>query len=209
MKEYTTISEAAMSELVIKKSRFYGQLFPAESFEQAQEILEQVRKKYWDATHHCSAMILGKDREFMRCSDDGEPQGTAGIPMLETLKQSGLTDVLAIVTRYFGGTLLGAGGLVRAYTAGVSEAVQAAKKILRQPHLVFAMEMPFKLWGKAESQVIRAGYSVKVLSYTDIVSVQAYAGMEEEERFTKLILEISSGTVVPQKIGEEYVDMKI
>ena len=140
MREYITIREPAETEIVIKKSRFIGRLLRAETPEEGIAALEAVKKRHWDATHNCSAMIIGENREFMRCSDDGEPQGTAGVPMLEALKMSGLTNVLAVVTRYFGGTLLGAGGLVRAYSASVAETLKAAEKIRRAPYAVYAME---------------------------------------------------------------------
>ena len=150
LREYRTIAEPCTIEQVIKKSKFYGRLYPAESMEQAQEILDGLKKQFWDASHNCSAMIFGQMREFSRCSDDGEPQGTAGMPMLETLRGSGLTNILAVVTRYFGGTLLGTGGLVRAYGSSVSLALQAARKICYKPRVVFSLELPFRLWGKAE-----------------------------------------------------------
>ena len=156
--------------------------------------LEAVKKRHWDATHNCSAMIIGENREFMRCSDDGEPQGTAGVPMLEALKMSGLTNVLAVVTRYFGGTLLGAGGLVRAYSASVAETLKAAEKIRRAPYAVYAMEVPFKLWGKIESQVLGAGCLPKGMEYYKLRGrTSSMWAMGKEERFCDLIRELSSG----------------
>lgn len=206
MREYITIREPAETEIVIKKSRFIGRLLRAETPEEGIAALEAVKKRHWDATHNCSAMIIGENREFMRCSDDGEPQGTAGVPMLEALKMSGLTNVLAVVTRYFGGTLLGAGGLVRAYSASVAETLKAAEKIRRTPYAVYAMEVPFKLWGKIESQVLGAGCLPKGMEYLSCVAAEFYVGMGKEERFCDLIRELSSGTVVPRKTGEEYVE---
>ena len=121
---YKILYQGGTAEIVEKKSRFIASLRPVKTEEEALLFLEETRKKYWDARHNCYAWIIGEHGEQKRCSDDGEPQGTAGVPMLEALKHSGLTNILAIVTRYFGGTLLGAGGLVRAYTQGVSEAVK-------------------------------------------------------------------------------------
>ncbi len=123
-KPYVCLAQEAASELVIKKSRFLCRLIPAETEEQARQEIEKVRKEHYNARHNCFAMILGANRDFEKSSDDGEPQGTAGIPMLEVLRKSGLTNILAVVTRYFGGTLLGAGGLVRAYSGAVAQALE-------------------------------------------------------------------------------------
>ncbi len=204
LREYRTIEEPCEIEQVIKKSKFFGRLYPVSSMEQAQEILDGLRKRYWDASHHCSAVILGQMREFTRCSDDGEPQGTAGMPMLEALKGSGLTNVLAVVTRYFGGTLLGTGGLVRAYGSSVSLAVQAAKKICYKPCAVFRLVLPFKLWGKAEAQMLGAGYQIGETLYTDVVSSTVFSEFGQEERLKKMISEISAGKAAPEEIERRY-----
>lgn len=209
MNEYTTVKEPFSAELVIKKSRFIGQIYPAASFEEAGELLETVKKKYWDATHNCSAMIIGEKGEFSRCSDDGEPQGTAGVPMLEALKHSGLTNVLAIVTRYFGGTLLGAGGLVRAYTQSVAEAVKGAQRILRKPYCVFEMELPFPLWGKAEAKLLDAGHKLKDTAYTSCVQAAFYVEPKEREAFLKLMAELSAGKVVPRENEAECLEINL
>lgn len=209
MEEYATIKEPYATEIIIKKSRFIGQVYPAASMEEAAEILERVKKQYWDATHNCSAMIVGPRGEFSRCSDDGEPQGTAGVPMLEALKHSGLTNILAIVTRYFGGTLLGAGGLVRAYTQGVAEAVKGAQKILRKPYCVFEMELPFKLWGKAEAKLLEAGHRLRQVDYTSCVRASVYVDPKGREAFLKLIGELSGGKVVPRENEAECLEISL
>ncbi len=204
LKQYRTILEPCVVEQVIKKSKFFGRLYPANSMEEVQEILEGLRKQYWDASHHCSAVILGQMREFTRCSDDGEPQGTAGMPMLEALKGSGLTNILAVVTRYFGGTLLGTGGLVRAYGTSVSLAVQAAKKVCYRPCVVFQLVLPFKLWGKAEAQLLSAGYRIGDVCYTDVVTSTIFSDFGQEARLGKIVSEISAGKVAPQEIERRY-----
>ena len=195
---YTTIKEPCEVLQVIKKSKFYGRLFPVQTPEEAQTIVDDCKKKYWDASHNCSAYVIGKMGELSRCSDDGEPQGTAGVPMLEALKKSGLVNVLAVVTRYFGGTLLGAGGLVRAYTSSVSEAVEAAHKIAYQPVEVYQIVLPFRLWGKAEPQLLGNGYRICDVAYTDMVSVQLQIPPKAGQRLEKLLAEISAGSVRPE-----------
>lgn len=117
------------NEIEIEKSRFIASLMRVNSNEEANDFLSQIKKKYWDATHNCLAIIIGKNGEIMRSSDDGEPSRTAGIPMLEVLKKNNITDTICIVTRYFGGIKLGAGGLIRAYTKAVSEALKKANFI--------------------------------------------------------------------------------
>ena len=117
MEKYQTVYQGASAEIVEKKSRFIAEVFPVSSEEEAAEILEEVKKQYWDARHHCWAYVIGDTQAAERCSDDGEPSGTAGKPILEVIRGQKLSNVLVVVTRYFGGTLLGTGGLVRAYSS--------------------------------------------------------------------------------------------
>ncbi|OJU41743.1 MAG: YigZ family protein [Microbacterium sp. 69-10] len=126
-----TIAAAVDHELVIRKSRFIAHVAPVSSSEEADGVIARIKKQYWDARHNCSAQVTGIDADRARSSDDGEPSGTAGIPMLEVLRRRELTDVVAVVTRYFGGIKLGAGGLVRAYSSAVSEALDLASLVDR------------------------------------------------------------------------------
>ena len=209
MNEFITIKAPCERELIIKKSRFIGQLYPVSSFEEAQEKLAEVKKRYWDATHNCSALIVGERGEYTRCSDDGEPQGTAGVPMLEALKNTGLTNVLCVVTRYFGGILLGAGGLVRAYGKSVTEAANACERFRYRPYELYEAELPFKLWGKAQAQVHANGWLIKQALYTSCVQTQVYIPVGQGEEYEKLLSELSAGTVVARSLGEEVVEEKV
>ena len=121
------IQQEIENKIIIQKSEFITHLFRVESIEDVNNILENIRKKYYDATHNCYAYIIGDNQDIQKCSDDGEPQKTAGAPMMDVLKKKNMTNILAVVTRYFGGILLGAGGLVRAYSSSVSEALAKAK----------------------------------------------------------------------------------
>ena len=123
---YVTVAREATAEIEVKRSRFLGHVVPVTTEDEARAVVEAARKEHWDARHHCSAFVLGPDGALQRSSDDGEPSGTAGAPMLEVLRGRGLTDVVAVVTRWFGGTLLGAGGLVRAYSDATRAALDAA-----------------------------------------------------------------------------------
>lgn len=201
--DYRTILKPVEAEFTVKKSRFIGRLYPAASMDEARETLEKVKKQYWDATHNCSAIVVGERREYTRSSDDGEPQGTAGAPMLEALLHSGLTNVLAVATRYFGGILLGAGGLVRAYTACVSEAVQAAQIVQVRTYEAYTLTLPFKLWGRAEAALRSAGYALGDVAYTAEVTVKIYTQPGSGQRLAALAAELSSGKTAPVFLGEE------
>ena len=127
LEEYRTVYEGGRGEIVEKKSRFIATVRPVKKEEEALAFIEEMRKKYWDATHNCFAYVIGERREIMRCSDDGEPGGTAGKPMLDVLLGEKLYNTAVVVTRYFGGTLLGTGGLVRAYSKAAQEGISASR----------------------------------------------------------------------------------
>ena len=131
VEQYKTVYEGGTGEIVEKKSRFIANVRPVETEEEALAFIEEMKKKYWDARHNCSAYILGERQEQMRCSDDGEPSQTAGKPMMDVLDGAGLTNTAVVVTRYFGGTLLGTGGLVRAYSAAVQEGLKNSRIITK------------------------------------------------------------------------------
>jgi uncharacterized YigZ family protein len=139
-----TINEISSYEIVIDKSRFITTLFPVKNLEEVNEILANTRKKYYDATHNCYAYIIGQDASISKCSDDGEPSKTAGAPMLNVIQKNELTNILAITTRYFGGILLGAGGLVRAYSNSVIEAINHTTlfEIVELQKVLLSMDYP-------------------------------------------------------------------
>ena len=135
----STIAGQTVTELVVKKSRFITRVEHVASLEEAEAVIAAVRKEFWDARHNCTALVVGPNGDQQRSSDDGEPSGTAGTPMLEVLRQRGLTDVVAVVTRYFGGILLGAGGLVRAYSTAVSQTLDVAPLVRRETRAEVAL----------------------------------------------------------------------
>lgn len=146
----STIAGTVVNEIVIKKSRFITRLTHVDSVAAADAVVGQVRKEFWDARHNCIALIVGPDADQQRSNDDGEPSGTAGVPMLEVLRQRNMTDVVAVVTRYFGGILLGAGGLVRAYSSSVSEALDIAPLVRRVRMRELLLEVPHSDAGRLE-----------------------------------------------------------
>ena len=153
MDAYKTLSHAGADEIVIKKSRFIGHASPAASEEDAIAFLQSVRQQHREANHNCYAYIIGVNSGIMRYSDDGEPGGTAGVPILEGLKNRGLVNCAVVVTRYFGGILLGAGGLVRAYSQGCGCAVQAAGIVLMEKSLRLMGDIPYPMWDKVSYQL--------------------------------------------------------
>ncbi|VXB88147.1 IMPACT family member YvyE [Microbacterium sp. 8M] len=146
-----TLAAPIVRELVVKKSRFIARIAPVRSVDEAEAVIAAVRRQYWDARHNCTAMVTGLAGDQARSSDDGEPSGTAGMPMLEVLRRRGLTDVVAVVTRYFGGVKLGAGGLIRAYSTAVSEALDEAALLHRRELLEARVEVPHGEAGRIDN----------------------------------------------------------
>lgn len=148
MTSYKTIRQKAQDEFIVNKSRFIGYACPCETEEEALAFLKEVREKHRDATHNCYAYVIGANAGIMRYSDDGEPGGTAGLPMMEVLKSRGVVNCCVVVTRYFGGVLLGAGGLVRAYTKGCAIALNAAQVSVMEKTARVLFDVPYPLWDK-------------------------------------------------------------
>ena len=209
MSEYITIKNNCEILQVIKKSRFFCRLFPVKTVEEAQEILLACKKKYWDASHNCSAFVIGRNGENTRSSDDGEPQGTAGVPMLEVLKREGVTDILAVCTRYFGGTLLGASGLIRAYSSSVSEALSKADLITYREMDLYKVTVPFSMYGKIEYYLKTENIRVHDISYGADVTLELYLRDDQRETFLKKMQEISSGSIEPDFISRDFIEVKL
>lgn len=152
MTEYITVKEYGFDEFTEKKSRFIGYGKPVKTQEEAVEFINEIRSKHWDATHNVYAYVLS-DGQIMRYSDDGEPQGTAGVPVLDVIKKMGITDIAVVVTRYFGGIMLGAGGLVRAYSHGAGIAVAAAKPVTMQLCYNCIVSCAYNQYGKVSSLI--------------------------------------------------------
>ncbi len=208
MTRTVTVKNVSFTESVINRSRFIGQCFPASSEEEALALLAGVRAAYPDASHTCYAYRIGERAETTRFSDAGEPGGTAGTPILEVLKANGVTDALCTVTRYFGGILLGRGGLVRAYSGAAAQALQAAGRVERIPARVFVINMEYPRFGALEG-LIREKSSVDAIEYTDIVSVRTRVTAQEAEGFAALVIEKSDGRVVPEDAGDALVTRDI
>ena len=203
MNTYKTLHEFGMDEVIIDKSTFIGYAKPIKSEEEAIEFVNEIKKKHKDATHNVWAYTVGKSMNIQRYSDDGEPQGTAGIPTLEVIKKEELKDVVVVVTRYFGGIKLGAGGLVRAYTKGAKIGIEAAKAIEKVLYKPVGIKIDYNQLGKVQNEIMNMGYFIKDTVYEDNVEIIVYSRVSEVENITSKIIDITSATA-QINIGEEF-----
>lgn len=205
MKEaYKTVFEGGTAEIEIKKSRFIATVMPAETEEVALEFIEQMKKKYWDATHNCSAYIVGTDNPVMRCSDDGEPSKTAGRPMLDVLLAHELTNIVVVVTRYFGGTLLGTGGLVKAYQSAVIEGLAHSKIITKELGIKVQITTDYNWIGKIQYFIAQEQYTLISSTYTDIVQLDLLVPPSKYDSFVKKIAEHTNGSADITELDKMY-----
>ncbi len=196
IESYKTILQGGSGEVVIKKSRFIGSVYPISSEEEANDIIEATKKKFWDASHNCSAFILGTKNPIMRCSDDGEPSKTAGRPILDILLSHELTNVLIIVTRYFGGTLLGTGGLVKAYQSSAIEGLNHSVIINKEIGYKISISTDYNLIGKIQYYLNQEGITILSSEYTDLVLLIVLVPPSRKDGFTKKIAELSNGSAI-------------
>lgn len=180
-------------ELIEKKSRFIATVVPVESEEEALEFIAAMKKKYWNATHNCFAFVVGENYELQRCSDDGEPQGTAGRPMLDVLLGEGIHNAAVVVTRYFGGTLLGTGGLVRAYSKAVQEGLRGSTVIEKRNGALLKMKTDYNGIGKIQYLLGQRGLTITNSEYTDTVTVETLVPLEQIKELREAITEGTNG----------------
>jgi uncharacterized YigZ family protein len=203
MSTYKTLHELGMDEIIIEKSTFIGYAKPIKTEEEAVAFVNEIKKKHKDATHNVWAYTIGKNMNIQRYSDDGEPQGTAGIPTLEVIKKEDLRDVVVVVTRYFGGIKLGAGGLVRAYTKGAKVGLEAAKIIEKVMYQELRVKIDYTQLGKVQNEIMNMGYFIKDTVYEDYVEIIVYSRINEVEDIISRMTEITSATA-KLKLGEEF-----
>ncbi|GAA2113508.1 YigZ family protein [Kitasatospora saccharophila] len=209
-KPYLTVRGSGSRELEIKKSRFICHLARVADEEEAQAFIAGIRKQYWDARHNCTAFVVGGEQPRERSSDDGEPAGTAGVPMLEVLRRRGVTDTAAVVTRYFGGIKLGAGGLVRAYGAVVSEALDGLGLLERRPVALLSVTVDHTRAGRLENDLRAAGYAVAGLEYlADGVRIEVGVPEPETARFHTWLAEATGGSAGARPAGRTFVEVEV
>ncbi len=193
LKTYRTVEQLGQDEVVIEKSTFIGYARPVENEEEALAFIQEIKKKHRDATHNVPAYVLGEHNEVQRCNDDGEPSGTAGVPVLEVLKKENVRNVAIVVTRYFGGIKLGTGGLVRAYTKGAKVALESAKIITRVLYQTVIISVDYTLLGSLQNQLKLKQYGIRDVVYEDVVHLHVWVEEEDVPNFKAQVIEWTNG----------------
>jgi len=205
LKPYKTLIKEAQEAFVVNKSRFIGHGCPCETEEAALAFLARMRAEYRDATHNCYAYIIGPNMGVMRYSDDGEPGGTAGMPIIEVMKARGVTNAAVVVTRYFGGVLLGAGGLVRAYSQGAAAALNASGVGVMHPTARYLMEVAYPMLSRVDYFLKDAPVRVEDKAFTDVITYTLTVRCADEAGFLARVRDISEGAVEPLRYEELYM----
>ncbi|MGG2063524.1 YigZ family protein [Bacillus sp. S14(2024)] len=207
--QYFTVKEDGEHEIVIQKSRFICHVSRATTEEEAQEFIQKIKKQHWNATHNCSAYLIGEHDQIQKANDDGEPSGTAGVPILEVLKKRHLKDTVVVVTRYFGGIKLGAGGLIRAYGKCTSEGLNYVGIVERKLMRVMKTEIDYTLLGKIENELRNSTYAIKDIHYLDHVTFDTYVGENQKQLFIEWMIEITNGKCTINEDEMLYLEQDI
>lgn len=202
MDEYLVPTDFGEDEFIEKKSRFIGRLWPVETEEEALEKIQQMKKQHYDATHNCWAYIIRDGA--MRFSDDGEPGGTAGNPMMQVLQREQIYNAVCVVTRYFGGILLGAGGLVRAYTKGAKIAIDAAGKSMKRVWTVLYLPCPYTYYDRVKLEIAAFGGIIRDTQFAAEVEMELLFAKDATQAFLDRLTDMTAGTVEAMEIGQEY-----
>ncbi|GAA0428362.1 MAG: YigZ family protein [Bacillota bacterium] len=204
---YLTVKLEGRDELTIQKSRFIGYVKRVETEEAAQSFIQEIKKKHHDATHNCSAYLVGEHDQIQKANDDGEPSGTAGVPILEVLKKQHLKDTVVVVTRYFGGIKLGAGGLIRAYGSTTSQAIKTTGVVKRQRMQGFSVTVDYTQSGKLEHEIRRSKYRLEGINYSDKVEFVVFVEIGQEEEFKETIVDLTSDQAVMTPTNTIYMEI--
>lgn len=204
---YNTVKGYGEHEINIERSRFITYVTRAETEEEAQEFITSIKKKHHDANHNCSAYMIGENNLIQKANDDGEPSGTAGVPMLEVLKKRDLKDTVVVVTRYFGGIKLGAGGLIRAYGRATSEGLNATGIVERRLMRVMKTKIDYTWLGKVENEVRSSHYQLKEIHYLEAVEVDVYVEEASKGQFVDWMTELTNGQGEISEGDVEYLEL--
>lgn len=208
-KDYITVKGTGETEIIIQKSRFLTYVNRAESEQQAQAFIEEIKSKHKSANHNCSAYLIGEHDSIQKANDDGEPSGTAGFPMLEVLKKQGLKDTVVVVTRYFGGIKLGGGGLIRAYGRATTEGLRAAQLVERRLHHLMKVSVDYSWLGKVENEVRSSTYPLHRIDYAESVELFLYVPVSKEADFVEWITEMTNGQAIIERQTQDFIDFDI
>ncbi|MBC1716336.1 YigZ family protein [Listeria welshimeri] len=204
LNHYLTIQSDGKHEIIIEKSRFICHIMRVTTESEAQTFIQTIKKEHRDATHNCSAYIIGENDQFQKAHDDGEPSGTAGVPMLEVLKKKKLKNIAVVVTRYFGGTKLGAGGLVRAYGSAVSETIQTIGIVECTLATIIKCSFAYSLVGKIENALEKKNYQINDKEFTDKVVFHVFVDNDDIPHFRKWITEMANGQLELTESTQKY-----
>lgn len=207
MKEYKTVEFESKDEFIEKKSRFIGYVKPVKTQEEATEFINAIKSKHWDATHNVSAYVL-RDNNIQRSSDDGEPSGTAGVPTLDVLLKEGIVDTCVVVTRYFGGTLLGAGGLIRAYSRASKIAVDAGHIITMAPCKVISVSVDYSFYDRLNILLNEFSANIENSEFTDSVTVIFSIRENTVSLLQDKLTQLSNGKYLLKEIGEKFAKVE-
>ncbi|MFC7062459.1 YigZ family protein [Halobacillus seohaensis] len=206
LESYQTVKEEGHLEITVQKSRFIGYIKRCETEEEAKSFIQSIKKKHQDATHNCSAYMIGEHDLIQKANDDGEPSGTAGVPMLEVLKKMELKDTAVVVTRYFGGIKLGAGGLIRAYSSTTSEAIRSIGVVNRELMQTMKVKADYSLLGKLENELRNSKYQIQRIEYLDNVEVYIYVNSQEIEEFCTWVTNLTNGKSIISYGEHSYLE---
>ncbi|WP_102026675.1 YigZ family protein [Salirhabdus sp. Marseille-P4669] len=209
LKKYFTIKQSGSHEIVIQKSRFIGHVKRTETEEEAQQFIQQIKKEHYNATHNCSAYMIGERNQIQKANDDGEPSGTAGVPILEVLKKKDLKDTTVVVTRYFGGIKLGAGGLIRAYSKSTSEAIDHIGVVERLLMKHLKVTIDYTLLGKLENELRSSDYLLSNIDYLENVAFHVHVEMDQVEAFKDWIVELTNAQAQIEALEEDYIEIDV
>lgn len=209
LNRYLTVKSRGEHEIVIEKSRFICHIQRAVSEEEAQAFIQSIKKQHWNATHNCSAYLIGEHDLIQKANDDGEPSGTAGVPMLEVLKKRKLKDTVVVVTRYFGGIKLGAGGLIRAYGKSVSEAINHVGMVERCLMRTMHTTIDYTWLGKVENELRVSSFQLKDIHYAEDVIFETYVEETQTEQFIEWMTELTNGKSVTKEGELIYLEKDV
>jgi uncharacterized YigZ family protein len=207
-KEYYTVSSNAVVEIVEKKSRFIAAVKHITEEDEAICFINELKTKHWDASHNVYSYYLGGNNNIQRFSDDGEPSGTAGMPVLEVIKRTGVQDLVVVVTRYFGGTLLGAAGLIRAYSKCATLGIETAGIIKKQLCTIISILAEYTLFGKLQNFLMGNGYTIKEVTYNQDVEIKVYVKIDDVELFTESIIEVTNARAILEFGDNTYISFR-
>lgn len=207
--DYQTVRSFGESEYTIQKSKFLSYVKRTETEEEAIDFINEIKKLHHNATHNCSAYLIGAHDEIQKANDDGEPSGTAGVPMLEVLKKQALKDTTVVVTRYYGGIKLGSGGLIRAYGRATSEGIAATGTVQCKLHDVMKVSIDYTWLGKVENEIRQSPYPLQEITYAEDVEIYIHVPVSEADVFINWMTEITNGQSVIKSTNQEFLEFDI